>query len=1793
MGPGGRDLGQLDAIKLTEALRRRLADFALDDNFTRDENLTRICRNIWSGPPELGGLVSDLWVEGAFPSNESQLTLDDLAKEGSFDRALCDHLDQNGAVPKERPLYSHQEEVLKLVRDAKGNRPAAVVTAGTGAGKTEAFLLPILNDIVTRTEDSRPGTTCIILYPMNALVNDQTDRLHAWLSGQDQITLFHFTSETPEDKRRANQAGVPEWEPCRIRTRQEARGLESHSGMSISVDQRGKVPDIIITNYSMLEYMLCRPQDSVFFGNALRTIVLDEAHLYAGTLAAEITLLLRRLLIRCNVNPQEILQIATSATLGSGDYDELQTFAAQLFSKEQSRVFVIQGQKAHVHLSEPVAPVVKTQASDLLSPTWVGRALVEMDSTGASKLVVDKELTAALRLKLPTLVGETVINEIDESEQRPAVLLLSSLAASPLVHKMARVMWNCPQLSLHELARQLWEQETHESVQATIVLLQLCASARLRASDYPLLPHRIHLMARQNGGLSVCLNGECSDDGQDLLPPLGTISADMHHRCPVCYSAALALFRCDNCGEWILAGRDRDGVMHPASEAGGMTQYFTHKSTLIGPVVRINPTDGSWSGEGAEGVTLRAAEECPNCGAEKSEFSSFFSHNNLAMSIVAETILSELPPFPSNSCNWLPAGGRRLLTFSDSRREAARLGPRLTRQHETQLLRAAITSIAEKHAVADEATMADILADIQHWTEQKQLPENTHAQRQRFEQKLRDAIRDRDNDLVGGSIQSWAEAIKTDPLLAQFMDMETGGKHRTLYQTKNGTRPWSQLEWEQNWDQMKLKTELLLAYETARRIRTATTLESVGLIEVTYPGLDQLKVPSGLIGIIPTKESRDRLTEHWTTLLEALCDTFRIDGVITLGEDTADLNYPYESNRIGRWCAEFSSMGRFLVPFIGKTARQGRRKFSEAVLRTSGLSAEDSARLSPELLQAAFRQLMQHACPIGSDIEPNHLEWLQLSTRQTHDGPPADALRLSFPSLGLRSPKTIFQCRKTGRLWPRAVFGCAPDDGSYGTLTHVSGEKLDNDARYGRQRREFRESSVFRIGLWAEEHSAQLSPQENRRIQDMFKAGIRNVLSSTTTLELGIDIGGLNAVLMGNVPPGKANYLQRAGRAGRRADGASVVITYARPRPFDQEVFQHIGDYFGRQIRKPVVLMDRDRVVKRHFHAFLLGQFFQQVHAPGKRVGAMEAFGRMGSFCGANLPPRWDKANRNKPGIHQDELPSLPHLEGIPWWSQTTGSVGLDEQFTRFITWLRPNCDDATRNSIRRLFRETSLADIYSDWQDLIDSVIESFVRSVEVWNSDYKVLLNAWNDSGSRPQCNALRYQLSSLHNLTVIEALADRQFLPHYGFPIGVHKLKVLTESEDNGAHVREEDQYRLERGSLLALREYVPGSQLLVGGKLITSHGLLKYWTGHSFDETIGIRGKYCHCINDHFYHWMTGSGELCPICDAPPRENPQDLLFPKHGFSGAAWDPPRWSTDVEQVGTAETATTTFSQAQPAGELRSEANFGGVTGLIASYREDGEILVYNRGSDAMGFAICLNCGYADGEKTVGRGRMELPNGFEDHAPLTSPKPWHRCWERSESHVLRNQTLAARETTDVLLLDFSDCLTDLSTDESVMTTIGHALRSAGARLLELDSREIGLLMAGTGPGGGSHGAVIYDDVPGGVGHVLELMLMGRNWLEESLRVLYVDEAHHNRCEVACLQCLLSYDAQVAMSQNLLNRRLAYSVLDSLLKGATVPESPETSWSRTLENGTRSDEASTEERLKRASARRSKGRSR
>ncbi len=251
-----------------------------------------------------GVLTRDAWIE-ALPDYRQTIPLKDIQVNGR--PWLFEEFTNVVYQPKENDrregfgvswsLYPHQEEAIRAFADDKN----VIVASGTGSGKTECFLIPIINDLLENPR--HPGETGIrtlILYPMNALVNNQVDRLRDWLSpqteGQIRISFAFYTSRTPKKD-------IPK----------TAQQPSAELGNRICI--RATPPDILITNYSMLSYALMRSEDVALFGPGLRHIVIDEGHVYTGALATEIMMLLRHLLKRCTRSTADVKFIITSATL--------------------------------------------------------------------------------------------------------------------------------------------------------------------------------------------------------------------------------------------------------------------------------------------------------------------------------------------------------------------------------------------------------------------------------------------------------------------------------------------------------------------------------------------------------------------------------------------------------------------------------------------------------------------------------------------------------------------------------------------------------------------------------------------------------------------------------------------------------------------------------------------------------------------------------------------------------------------------------------------------------------------------------------------------------------------------------------------------------------------------------------------------------------------------------------------------------------------------------------------------------------------------------------------------------------------------------------------------------------------------------------------------------------------------------------------------------------------------------------------------------------------------------------
>ena len=224
-----------------------------------------------------------------------------------------------------RPLYSHQEESIKLIKSGR----SAIITTGTGSGKTESFLYPILNELLYDVESGNKdiGIRAIFLYPMNALVNDQIDRIRKILKNCPDITFGFFTGETPDS--------VPA--NYRDKLEQENDVIIANNELVSRKEIRENPPHLLFTNYSMLEYLLIRPNDySIFVPERLKNwkyVVLDEAHSYSGSLGIELSLLLRRLTGLAHRRPQFILTSATLGEQGKSENDIIE-FAKSLTSAE-------------------------------------------------------------------------------------------------------------------------------------------------------------------------------------------------------------------------------------------------------------------------------------------------------------------------------------------------------------------------------------------------------------------------------------------------------------------------------------------------------------------------------------------------------------------------------------------------------------------------------------------------------------------------------------------------------------------------------------------------------------------------------------------------------------------------------------------------------------------------------------------------------------------------------------------------------------------------------------------------------------------------------------------------------------------------------------------------------------------------------------------------------------------------------------------------------------------------------------------------------------------------------------------------------------------------------------------------------------------------------------------------------------------------------------------------------------------------------------------------------------------
>jgi hypothetical protein len=604
------------------------------------------------------------------------------------------------------------------------------------------------------------------------------------------------------------------------------------------------------------------------------------------------------------------------------------------------------------------------------------------------------------------------------------------------------------------------------------------------------------------------------------------------------------------------------------------------------------------------------------------------------------------------------------------------------------------------------------------------------------------------------------------------------------------------------------------------------------------------------------------------------------------------------------------------------------------------------------------------------------------------------SLRMDVTSLG----DPVFECDRCRRRSPVSVRGVCTTLGCAGKLQPTAPTGDDDHYSY-----------LYRhlnpVPLHAREHTAQLKSDEAADVQQQFVRGEINALSCSTTFELGVDVGELQSVVMRNMPPTTANYVQRAGRAGRRTSSAALVVTYAQRRSHDLSRFQDPEVMVAGQVKAPYVPLGNERIDRRHAHSVALAAFFR---AEKERTG--QTWSTAGEFFldgGDDAPERrvW------------------PYLRPVPHSITESLRRILPEEVQRQIgvetgAWAEELCD---------LLKAVRVE---------LDHDVAAFRERREQAHQDGKDHL-------------ALLYgrTINTLERQPLISLLANRNVLPKYGFPTDTVELRTAYSGDPVGRKLE------LSRDLSAAIYEYAPGAELVAGGKLWTSGGVYRL----PDRELIGR--KYVACKECSHYREAAVDEDLnpvCPSCGTPHKGAQQSYWVPQFGF--VALGKVRNPGTVAPRRSWHGATYVLTR----GAEEYESTWPLINGAAITWAgERGRLIAISEGPGGAGFRICEWCGW--GTAAGGKVPPSHPHLIKT-AECSGPLTWKSLAHPYETDIVEISfdALAAprmsvaewRSVLYALLEGASDCL-DISRDDIDGT------------LYPKTGRQISLVLFDTVPGG------------------------------------------------------------------------------------------------------------------------------
>lgn len=1147
--------------------------------------------------------------------------------------------------------FSHQVEALEHA--FKGDD--LFVSTGTGSGKTECFMWPLIAKITAEAKTSpsswnKRGIRAIVMYPMNALVADQISRLRRIIGTDEFVDIFRtatseksrrpqfgmytgrtpYAGENPEsefDKSLAKSlsrllpvSALPQdiydtlMDEGKIPAKKDLdafiEGLKNNKHYTDPEDaelvtrfeMQTHCPDILITNYSMLEYMLLRPREDNIWNSTIEWLnasienkllfIIDEAHMYRGATGGEVALLLRRLFHRLGIDRNKLQFILTTASMPKDNEDD----------------------KKSVH---DFARLLTAGESD--SFHYVFGNIVKDNSH-----IADEQM----RLLYGTCCGNAS--------------------------------------SIKEIAETIFPAEdTDNAINQTYALLDKSAN-EVNGKGEPLFPIRLHMMFRGIQGLYCCTNPNCSHSHSFDGITLGEIfTKDNVFTCPECKSTVYELINDRRCGALFIRGyvNETSGKTylwrHPGLYFGenmreihlfipqankqykrngnnpakpcyldsksGFIYFDDDKTSCRENILKLYYSDHKDNGK----PDVLSFATCPHCQhvLNRMPLTDFSTKGNQSFyNIVKAQFNSQPAAVGKNNSQKYPNEGRKVLLFSDSRQRAARLALDMSQaSDEMAVMQLFMIAIVEMLKSNDDLSL---------------------------------------DDLYGYFVKA---AVEQNIQLFHSGSREKFNEH--CRETKEG---------------IVRKAKRGKAFMPERKFDTAPDMAQEHIIRLLC-GAHNTFYDTAFAWLEPTEK-----------VLEEVMEKFEDNGIEITEDD---------------FIAAFNAWLMFVLPDSGALGHQIDDDQRIEVLRKFKKFGLPRGWKFPKNFLAIAR---------WKEGDANYEIWRKIMHEAFLDGSD-DKYYIQLSKVAVRNgtDHRWVKCKQCSGITPFSFNGKCPTCGN-DEVVEMTVRDYDALGFWRNPIIAALEGEKINV-IDTEEHTAQLSHKDQRddlwskmeqyemRFQDLLREGEYpvDVLSCTTTMEVGIDIGSLVAVGLRNVPPMRENYQQRAGRAGRRGAGLSTIVTFCENGAHDSRYFNDPAPMFRGTLRRPWIDISSEKLLWRHMSIIAVSSFLRSIDESLDKIDTIKFF-------------------------DENYEAFLTHLKSFADYNGIVLPSNVNNGFVNsHRRYLESELDSLNQKRINHpeLYEKTN----YSDGKNLLDALYEEAI--IPTYSFPKNVVSVFVNDNNGKPQ--------------------------------------------------------------------------------------------------------------------------------------------------------------------------------------------------------------------------------------------------------------------------------------------------------------------------------------------------------------------------------------------------------------------------------------------------------------------------